>query len=92
MQNGTDHVDSAGAPVAPKNVIVQFTPYTAGAGSVGQNPALNGVAEPAGCAVVAGDCESNVDLQFVRRGYAFAQVRPAGQRDPATGTMAANSA
>jgi putative CocE/NonD family hydrolase len=53
-------------------VIVQFTPYTAGVGAAGQNPALNGVAEPAGCAVVAGDCESNFDLQFVRRGYAFA--------------------
>ncbi|HJQ93358.1 MAG TPA: CocE/NonD family hydrolase, partial [Candidatus Thermoplasmatota archaeon] len=53
-------------------VVVQFTPYTAGAGSVGQNPALNAAAEPAGCAVVAGDCESNFDVQFVRRGYAFA--------------------
>jgi putative CocE/NonD family hydrolase len=53
-------------------VIVQFTPYTAGVGSVGSNPALNAVAEPAGCAVIAGDCESNFDLQFVRRGYAFA--------------------
>jgi putative CocE/NonD family hydrolase len=53
-------------------VIVQFTPYTAGPGSVGQNPVVNAVAEPAGCAVIAGDCESNFDLQFVRRGYAFA--------------------
>jgi putative CocE/NonD family hydrolase len=53
-------------------VIVQFTPYTAGPGSVGQNPVVNGLAEPAGCAVVAGDCESNFDVQFVRRGYAFA--------------------
>lgn len=51
--------------------IVQFTPYTAGAGAVGSNPALNGLAEPAGCAVIAGDCESNFDVQFVRRGYAF---------------------
>src|SRR5688572_26825240 len=56
----------------PVPVIVQFTPYTAGAGSAGQNPALNAAAEPAGCAVIAGDCESNFDVQFVRRGYAFA--------------------
>ncbi|MHB1261200.1 MAG: CocE/NonD family hydrolase [Thermoplasmatota archaeon] len=53
-------------------VIVQFTPYTAGPGSFGQNPLLNSLTEPAGCAVIAGDCESNFDLQFVRRGYAFA--------------------
>lgn len=53
-------------------VIVQFTPYTAGIGSFGQNPILNGLAEPAGCAVIVGDCESNFDVQFVRRGYAFA--------------------
>lgn len=54
-------------------VIVQFTPYTAGAGSVGSNPMLNGLAEPAGqCVAGTGDCESTFDHQFVRRGYAFA--------------------
>lgn len=26
-QNGTDHVDATGAPVGPKNVLVQFVPY-----------------------------------------------------------------
>lgn len=52
--------------------IVQFTPYTAGAGTVGTNPTVNALAEPLGqCANGQGDCESNFDLQFVRRGYAF---------------------
>lgn len=54
-------------------VIVQFTPYTAGAGAVGTNPTVNAVAEPAGqCAAGQGDCEGTFDVQFVRRGYAFA--------------------
>jgi putative CocE/NonD family hydrolase len=56
----------------PVPVIVQFTPYTAGVGSVGQNPLLNTLAEPAGCAVLVGACESTFDVQFVRRGFAFA--------------------
>ena len=64
-------------------VIVQFTPYTAGPGSPGPSPTINGVVEPAaGCLSdaapgapasppAAGDCEGNFDVQFVRRGYAF---------------------
>lgn len=52
--------------------IVQFTPYTAGAGTVGTNPVVNALAEPAGqCVGGQGVCESSFDLQFVRRGYAF---------------------
>lgn len=52
--------------------IVQFTPYTAGPGNVGTNPTLNALAEPAGqCINGQGVCESNFDVQFVRRGYAF---------------------
>ncbi len=54
-------------------VIVQFTPYTAGAGTVGTNPTVNAIAEPAGqCVQGQGDCETAFDVQFVRRGYAFA--------------------
>jgi X-Pro dipeptidyl-peptidase len=52
--------------------IVQFTPYTAGPGSVGTNPTLNALAEPLGqCVNGQGVCEGNFDVQFVRRGYAF---------------------
>jgi X-Pro dipeptidyl-peptidase len=54
-------------------VVVQFTPYTAGPGNPGTNPTLNGLIEPAGqCVNGQGDCEGSFDLQFVRRGYAFA--------------------
>ncbi len=53
--------------------VVEFTPYTAGVGSAGKNPALNALIEPtAQCAQGIGDCETSFDLQFARRGYAFA--------------------
>ncbi|MEK6976186.1 MAG: CocE/NonD family hydrolase [Candidatus Thermoplasmatota archaeon] len=52
--------------------IVQFTPYTAGIGTVGTNPTINALAEPLGqCVSGQGVCEGNFDTQFVRRGYAF---------------------
>ena len=52
--------------------IVQFTPYTAGAGTVGTNPTFNALAEPLGqCVNGQGVCEGNFDVQFARRGYAF---------------------
>lgn len=66
-------------------VIVQFTPYTAAPGSPGPSPLVNGLVEPvADCfnpdeppqapasAPSMGVCDGNFDLQFVRRGYAFA--------------------
>lgn len=67
-------------------VIVQFTPYTAAPGSPGPSPLVNGAVEPAvgGCLNPqeppqspaslpnSGVCDGSFDVQFVRRGYAFA--------------------
>ncbi|MEK6985958.1 MAG: CocE/NonD family hydrolase [Candidatus Thermoplasmatota archaeon] len=62
--------------------IVEFTPYTAGAGSVGTNPMLDGLVEPiAGCQPVVAPCDSTFDTQFVRRGYAFAYADVRGTGD-----------
>ncbi|HET6397966.1 MAG TPA: CocE/NonD family hydrolase [Candidatus Thermoplasmatota archaeon] len=67
----------------PVPVIVQFTPYTAGIGAFGSNPALNGLIEPAvGCAGFGlGACEGVFDREFVRRGYAFAYADVRGTGD-----------
>lgn len=48
-------------------VVVEFTPYTAGVGSPGQNPIVDSLLEPA-----IPNNLGNFDTQFARRGYAFA--------------------